>query len=114
MARHADVRVPASNMLRSLAQILTDEGFIASFHEDHDDVQGTLVLQLRYAADKTNVITGIRRESRPGQRRYVGVGEIPRVKNGMGIAILSTPSGVMTGARARQANVGGELICTVW
>ena len=61
MARHADVRVPASNMLRSLAQILTDEGFIASFDEDHDELQGTLVLQLRYAADKTNVITGIRR-----------------------------------------------------
>ena len=114
MARHSEVRVPTSNMIRSLSKILADEGFIASFAEDHDTAQGSLVLQLRYAADKTNVITGIRRESRPGQRRYVGVGDIPRVKNGMGIAILSTPSGVMTGARARQANVGGELICTVW
>jgi len=114
MARHTDVRVPTSNMLRSLAQILVDEGFIASFDEDHEGAQGTLVLQLRYAADKSNVINGLRRESRPGQRRYVGVGDIPRVKNGMGIAILSTPAGVMTGARARQANVGGELLCTVW
>lgn len=114
MARHADVRVPASNMLRSLSQILVDEGFVASFEEEHESAQGALVIQLRYAADKTNVITGLRRESRPGQRRYVGVGDIPRVKNGMGIAILSTPAGVMTGAKARQANVGGELLCTVW
>ncbi len=114
MARHTEVRCPASNMIRNLARILHEEGYVNGVTEEVESAQGALVLQLRYAADKTNVITGIRRASRPGQRRYCGVGEIPRVKNGMGIAILSTSGGVMTGAKARHANVGGELICTVW
>ncbi len=114
MARHADVRVPASNMIRNLARILQEEGYVTSVAEETETAQGALVLQLRYTADKSNVITGIRRMSRPGQRRYVDVTSIPRVKNGMGIAILSTSGGVMTGNKARQANVGGELLCTVW
>lgn len=114
MARHTDVRVPASNMIRNLARILQEEGYVTSVAEETETAQGALVLQLRYTADKSNVITGIRRMSRPGQRRYVDVTGIPRVKNGMGIAILSTSGGVMTGNKARQANVGGELLCTVW
>ena len=114
MARHSEVKVPASNMIRSLAKILHEEGFVGDISETHDDAQGNLTVQLRYAADKSNVILGLKRESRPGQRRYVAVDAIPRVKNGIGIAILSTSGGVMTGARARQLNVGGELICTVW
>lgn len=114
MARHSEVRVPASNMIRSIAKILHEEGFIGDISEESGTAQGTIIVQLRYAADKSNVILGIKRESRPGQRRYVDVTTIPRVKNGMGVAILSTSGGVMTGARARQLNVGGELICTVW
>jgi len=114
MARHIDVSVPASNMIRNIAKILQEEGYVAGISEEHETAQGKITLQLRYTADKTNVITGIRRMSRPGQRRYVDVTSIPRVKNGMGIAILSTSGGVMTGNKARQANVGGELLCTVW
>lgn len=114
MARHSDVSVPASNMIRNIAKILQEEGYVAGISEEHETAQGKITLQLRYTADKTNVITGIRRMSRPGQRRYVDVTSIPRVKNGMGIAILSTSGGVMTGNKARQANVGGELLCTVW
>lgn len=114
MARHAEVSVPASNMIRNIARILGEEGYITGMTEEKETAQGTLILQLRYTADRSNVITGIRRASRPGQRRYVAVQKIPRVKNGMGIAILSTSYGVMTGAKARQQNVGGELICTVW
>ena len=114
MARHSEVRVPASNMIRAIAKILHEEGFIGDVSEESGTAQGTIIVQLRYAADKSNVILGIKRESRPGQRRYVDVTGIPRVKNGMGVAILSTSGGVMTGARARQLNVGGELICTVW
>lgn len=114
MARHGEVRVPASNMIRSIAKILHEEGYVGELSEEHETAQGTLIVQLRYCADRTAAITGIRRASRPGQRRYVAVTTIPRVKNGMGIAILSTSGGVMTGARARQLNVGGELICTVW
>ena len=114
MARHSEVKVPASNIIRAIAKILHEEGFVGDITEAQEDAQGSLTVQLRYAADKSNVILGIKRESRPGQRRYVAVDTIPRVKNGMGIAILSTSSGVVTGARARQLNVGGELICTVW
>lgn len=114
LARHTAVKVPASNSIRSIAHILKDEGYVSDVSEEQDSVQGTIVLTLRYCADRSNAIGGLRRESRPGQRRYVGVGEIPRVKNGMGIAILSTSGGVMTGAKARQANVGGELLCTIW
>ena len=114
MARHSEVKVPASNIIRAIAKILHEEGFVGDITEAHEDAQGSLTVQLRYAADKSNVILGIKRESRPGQRRYVAVDAIPRVKNGMGVAILSTSGGVMTGARARQLNGGGELICTVW
>ena len=114
MARHAEVRVPASNVIRSIAGILRDEGYVSEITEEMETAQGAIVLKLRYCADRTAAITGIRRASRPGQRRYVGVGTIPRVKNGMGIAILSTSNGVMTGNKARQLNCGGELLCTVW
>ena len=114
MARHAEVSVPASNTIRAIAGILREEGYVTDVSEVHETAQGAIVLKLRYCADRTAAITGIRRASRPGQRRYVGVATIPRVKNGMGIAILSTSSGVMTGQKARQLNVGGEFLCTVW
>ncbi|MFZ4578005.1 MAG: 30S ribosomal protein S8 [Myxococcota bacterium] len=114
MARHADVSCPASNSIRSIAHILREEGYIGEITEDNETAQGSIKLQIRYCADRTAAISGLRRMSRPGQRRYVGVTGIPRVKNGMGIAILSTSSGIMTGNKARLLNVGGELLCTVW
>ncbi len=114
MARHSEVSVPASNMIRSLANILKDEGYVTEVAESSDDLQGKLNITLRYCADRSSAISGLKRVSRPGQRKYVGVTEIPRVKNGMGIAILSTSGGVMTGAKARQSKLGGELLCTVW
>lgn len=120
LARHSNVRVPTSNAIRAIADILQQEGYVADLTVDAAGpdnavaLQPAIVLTLRYCADKTNAISGLRRWSRPGQRKYVGVAEIPKVKNGMGIAILSTSSGVMTGTKARQLNVGGELLCTVW
>ncbi len=114
LARHSNVRVPTSNTLRAIAEILQQEGYLAELNDDAVAEHPAIVLTLRYCADKSNAISGLRRWSRPGQRKYVGVTEIPKVKNGMGIAILSTSSGVMTGNKARQLNVGGELLCTVW
>ncbi len=115
LARHQSVAVPTSNTVKAIAGILQEEGYVAEFAEDiGEEAQSKLVLTLRYCADKSNAISGLRRVSRPGQRKYVQVAEIPKVKNGLGIAILSTSSGVMTGAKARKLNVGGELLCTVW
>jgi small subunit ribosomal protein S8 len=114
MARHAEINVPASNAIRAIAHILKDEGYVTDVSEVQDSAQGVITVTLRYCADRSAAISGLRRVSRPGQRKYVGVSEIPRVKNGMGIAILSTSSGIMTGSKARQANAGGELLCTVW
>ena len=115
LARHQNVSVPASNTVKAIAGILQEEGYVAEFVEDiGEQPQASLVLTLRYCADKSNAISGLRRVSRPGQRKYVQVTEIPKVKNGLGIAILSTSSGVMTGTKARKLNVGGELLCTVW
>jgi small subunit ribosomal protein S8 len=113
-ARHAEVKVPASNTIRSLAKILQEEGFVLAVADSVESRHPELTIQLKYCADRTAAIQGLKRVSRPGQRRYVGVGEIPRVKNGMGIAIISTSSGVMTGNKARHAKVGGELLATVW
>lgn len=113
-ARHAEVTVPVSNTIRAIAGILKEEGFVNDVADSVTGNHPALTIKLKYCADRTAAITGLQRVSRPGQRRYVGVGEIPRVKNGMGIAILSTSSGVMTGNKARQAKVGGELLATVW
>lgn len=115
LARHANVAVPTSNTIKAIAGILHEEGYVTELAEQAGEgPQGNIVLTLRYCADKSNAISGLRRVSRPGQRKYVQVTEIPKVKNGMGIAILSTSSGVMTGNKARKLNVGGELLCTVW
>ncbi|MSQ82146.1 MAG: 30S ribosomal protein S8 [Myxococcales bacterium] len=115
LARHGSVSVPTSNTVKAIAGILHEEGYVTELVEDIGEApQSSLVLTLRYCADKTNAISGLRRVSRPGQRKYVQVSEIPKVKNGLGIAILSTSSGVMTGSKARKMNVGGELLCTIW
>ena len=112
-ARHDTVDVPASNMKKSIAQILLDEGYIKSFQVEDDGVQGMIHITLKYNG-KDKVITGLRRVSKPGLRVYVGADELPRVLNGLGIAILSTSKGVMTDKAARANHVGGEVLAFVW
>jgi small subunit ribosomal protein S8 len=115
-ARHEKVLIPASRLKVRIAEVLRDEGFIKDFvlHQDTGATQGAITVLLKYGADREPAISDIKRVSKPGLRRYVPTGEIPRVLNGMGIAILSTSKGVMADREARKQKVGGELICTVW
>jgi small subunit ribosomal protein S8 len=111
------VECPRSNIKLRIAEILRDEGFVNSVVALDDNKQGTLKLALRYDGRTTgsgNAITGMRRVSRPGQRAYVPAKQVPRVRNGLGIAILSTSQGVMTDKEARTKGVGGEVLCEVW
>ena len=114
-ARHEKVLVPASNLKARIAEVLKAEGFIQDFvlHKDESH-QGAITILLKYGPDREPAINDIKRVSKPGLRRYVATGQIPRVLNGMGIAILSTSKGVMVDREARKQKVGGELICTVW
>jgi len=112
-ARHDTVDVPASNMKKSIAQILLDEGYIKSFQVEDDGVQGMIHITLKYNG-KDKVITGLRRVSKPGLRVYVGADELPRVLRGLGVAIVSTSKGVMTDKAARASHVGGEVLAFVW
>ncbi len=113
-AKHDTVDIPASNMKKSIAQILLDEGYIKSFTVVDDGLQGIIRITLKYNAGKERVITGLRRVSKPGLRVYVGADELPRVLRGLGIAIVSTSKGVMTDKKAREAHVGGEVLAFVW
>ena len=113
-ARHESVDVPASNMKKSIAQILLDEGYIKSFQVVEDGTQGMIHIVLKYNAGKQQVISGLRRVSKPGLRVYAGADELPRVLKGLGIAIVSTSKGVMTDKAARAAHVGGEVLAFVW
>ena len=113
-AKHESVDVPASNLKRSIAQILLDEGYIKGFEEIDDGKQGILRITLKYTANKQNVITGIRRISKPGLRVYASKDELPKVLGGLGIAIISTSKGVMTDKKARSEGVGGEVLAFVW
>ena len=112
--RYTEVKVPASNLKLELARILKDEGYIANFSIKKNDVQNILTLTLKYADNKERVITGLKRISKPGLRVYAKAEDIPRVLNGLGIAIISTPKGVMTDKLARKNNVGGEVIAYIW
>ena len=119
MAGHAAVAMPSSNIKKEIARILKEEGFIEDFEvtEGEKVSQNTLQIKIKYAGERRSrkpVITGIERVSRPGRRVYTRHDEIPWVLSGMGISILSTPKGVMTGQRARQEGVGGEILCKVW
>ena len=114
LAKHKSARIPRSKMLDSIAGILQEEGYVEQVEYTDAGVRGEIVLHLRYLQDRSHAITNLNRVSKPSRRRYVGVGEIPRVKNGLGIAILSTSKGVMTGYNARRNNVGGEVLCTIW
>lgn len=115
MARHAEVVAPSSKIKVRIADLLKEEGYIAGY-DVRQDKPGfdNIVVRLRWADPRTNAITGMRRRSRPGQRMYVGHGNIPKIRSGLGIAILSTSRGLMTDRAARKAGVGGELLCEVW
>ncbi|HET7520344.1 MAG TPA: 30S ribosomal protein S8 [Candidatus Limnocylindria bacterium] len=113
-ARHRELTLPSSKMKREIARILTDEGFIESFATQQDGVQEMLTIQLKYVEGRTPVVSGLKRISKPGLRVYARKTEIPRVLGGLGLAILSTSHGVMTGSQARKLNLGGEVLCYVW
>jgi small subunit ribosomal protein S8 len=113
-AKHDTVKIPASNMKKAIAQILLEEGYIKSFRVHEDDKQGEIEIVLKYGPNKSKVITGLRRVSKPGLRIYSSCEELPRVMKGLGVAILSTPKGVMTDKAARKANVGGEVLAYIW
>lgn len=113
-AKHETVDIPASNMKKAIAKILLDEGYIKNFQMIDDDKQGTIHITLKYGAGKQQVISGIRRVSKPGLRIYTSKEDMPKVLKGLGIAIVSTSRGVMTDRQARKENVGGEVIAFVW
>jgi small subunit ribosomal protein S8 len=113
-AGHDKVLVPMSTIKAKLAEVLKAEGFIKDFILHKDQVQGSITLVLRYSPSKEPAITGIKRQSKPGLRRYTNKREIPEVLNGLGIAILSTSQGVLVDRDAQAKGLGGELLCTVW
>lgn len=114
MVRHDKLELPSSTMKKQIAEILKREGFIRDFEYVADSKQGILRLFLKYGANNERVITGIKRISKPGLRVYAKTNEVPRVLNGLGIAILSTSKGIITDKEARQQQTGGEVICYVW
>jgi len=113
-AKHGKVDIPASNLKREIVRILMEEGFIKNYAYIEDNRQGILRLYLKYGPKGESIIKGLRRISRPGRRRYVKKDEIPRVLNGLGIAIISTSKGVFPDRDARRIGVGGEVLCYVW
>jgi small subunit ribosomal protein S8 len=117
MARHQTVAIPSSKMKIAIAKILTDEGYVEDYKIVQEEPQPMLYLKLKYIGERKyqrSVITDLKRVSKPGRRVYTSVDEIPWVRSGMGIAILTTPKGVLTGQQARRLNVGGEIICYIW
>lgn len=114
LAKHPRVEMPSSKMKIEIARILKEEGYLSNYKVVEEKGKKTLRVFLRYTPDRRSVITDLKRISRPGSRRYVGKFEIKPVVGGMGIAIVSTPRGLMTGSSARKEGVGGELLCEVW
>ena len=114
IVKHASVEVPASNMKKAIAKILLDEGYIAGYDVVEDGVQGKIVITLKYGPNGEKVINGLKRVSKPGLRIYAGHDELPKVLGGLGVAIISTPKGIMTDKEARKANHGGEVLAYVW
>jgi small subunit ribosomal protein S8 len=113
-ARHGELTLPSSRVKREIARILAEEGFIESFATAQNGVQESLILRLKYVEGRSPVVTGLKRISRPGLRVYARKTDIPRVLGGLGLAILSTSRGIMTGQQARKQNLGGEVLCYVW
>jgi small subunit ribosomal protein S8 len=114
MAKFKKVDIPASAVLKEMTRIIMEQGYILNYTLVDDGKQGLIRISLKYNESKKPAITGLRRISRSGLRQYVGVNEIPRVLNGLGIAILSTPKGLLTDKQAKKENVGGEVICFIW
>ncbi|HHT64607.1 MAG: 30S ribosomal protein S8 [Caldicoprobacterales bacterium] len=112
--KHEQIKVPASNIKKAIADILTEEGFIKGYTVIDDGHQGVLKITLKYAPNKERVITGLKRISKPGLRVYARKDEVPKVLGGLGIAIISTSRGVMTDKQARKLGVGGEVLCYIW
>lgn len=113
-AGHKTVEMPASKEKKAIAQILLEEGYINKVDYIADEKQGVIKITLKYGENKSRVVAGIKRISKPGLRVYAGKDDVPKVLNGLGIAIVSTSNGVMTDKKARKAGVGGEVICYVW
>ena len=113
-AKHETVDIPASNMKKAIAEILFNEGYIKSYTVVEDGKQGIIRVTLKYTAGKQKVIHGLRRVSKPGLRIYSNCEDLPKVLGGLGIAIISTSKGIMTDKKAREANVGGEVLAFVW
>ena len=113
-AKHATVDIPASKMKKAIAEILVEEGYVKSYTVIEDGKQGVIRVTLKYGQGKAKVIRGIRRVSKPGLRIYAGYEDMPKVMNGLGIAIVSTSKGIMTDKKARAAKVGGEVLAYVW
>lgn len=113
-ARHAKVDVPGSKLKLEIARILKEEGYVLNYKQGDEGAKRVIKIYLKYNPNNTPVISHLERESKPGRRVYVASKEIPRVLGGMGINILTTPRGVMTGRTARKEGVGGELLCSVW
>ena len=113
-ARFDTVAIPASSVKENIARILKEEGYIQNFHVEQDGKQGVLVVSLKYDEQGEPVITELIRLSKPSRRVYVNKGNVPTIRNGMGVAVISTSQGIVTDAVARQKGVGGELLCSVW
>ena len=114
MAKHDSVEIPASNIKKSLTEILKQEGFIRDYEVTEDGKQGVIKITLKYGPNGERVISGLKRISKPGLRNYVSADNLPKVLNGLGIAIVSTSAGILTDKEAREKNVGGEVIAYVW
>lgn len=114
MALHPEVSMPASKLKEEVAKILAAEGFVDSYRVEDDRVGRKLTLRLRYMTDRSRVLSGLKRISKPGNRVYMGAQAIPRVNGGIGVSIVSTSQGLLTDREARRRNVGGEILCEVW
>jgi small subunit ribosomal protein S8 len=114
IARHGEVRIPHSRLKARIAEILVREGYVDDVDVVPAGINSEITVKLKYTADRTPVINGLKRVSRPGLRVYAGRNEMPRVQGGLGVAIVSTSKGIMTDRDARRARVGGELLCEVW
>ena len=113
-AKHQTVDIPASNLEKSIAQILLDEGYIKDYKVIDDGKQGIIRVTLKYDENRNSVISGLRRVSKPGLRIYAGCEDLPKVMKGLGVAIISTSKGVITDKKARELNVGGEVLAFIW
>jgi len=113
-ASHEEIVVPGSRIKREIARILKEEGFVSDYRFDEDGKQGCITIVPRYDASNRGIIRGLKRVSKPSRRFYVGKNDVPRVRNGLGVAILTTPRGVITDRHARSLGVGGEVLCYVW